>query len=81
MQGKHGGCRMIRPPDMQPQRDSRTFIASFCALALEIYPDMTWDTVAPRLERSWDRAHGEHGFRWAQVRDVARAYWEAGSVK
>jgi hypothetical protein len=71
---------MIRLPDMQSQSplDARTFLVSFCALAREIYPDLDWDTVAPKLQRSWDRAHGEHGFRWAEVSESARIRWEAG---
>ena len=47
---------MIRRRDLEPQRDSLTFVSSFCALALEVYPDMDWNTVAPKLERSWERA-------------------------
>ena len=51
------------------------FLTSFCTLALNLYPDMDWDAVEPKLECSWKRLHGDSGAAWRDVCESVRARW------
>jgi len=54
------------------------FLASFCTLAMSMYPDLAWHDVEPKLERSWKRLHGDSGLGWQDVCNAARARWARG---
>lgn len=51
------------------------FLVSFCTLARDMYPDLDWNAVEPKLERSWQRLRGDGGLPWRDVRDCAHARW------
>ena len=73
---RQGAC-MDHSADTTPAFNLHAYLASFCALAIELYPEQDWATVEPKLERSWHRHRGNDRCRWADVRDAAQARWLA----
>lgn len=68
---------MINSADLGPCVDLHQYLAAFCALAMELYPDEDWAEVEPKLQRSWQRYLGDTTCSWAQVRDSAQLRWRA----
>ncbi|MGH8077514.1 MAG: hypothetical protein ACREPE_09355 [Lysobacter sp.] len=69
---------MIHASEMALGYDAHAFLVAFCTVAMDLYPELTWDEVEPRLKRSWERYQGDGVRQWAEVRDLARERWEAG---
>lgn len=68
---------MTRSAEMSVGFDPHTFLVAFCAVAMDLYPELGWVEVEPKLERSWERYLGDGIRRWADVRELARERWEA----
>lgn len=68
---------MSRLSDMFTGLDAHAFLVAFCALAEELYPELDWAAVEPKLQRSWERYQGDDRCRWEDVRETARVRWEA----
>jgi hypothetical protein len=65
---------------VEPELEARAFLAACCSIAMDLYHDLDWNTVEPKLERSWgnwQRVHGYRRCRWADVRDAAHERWDA----
>lgn len=67
---------MDHSAETKPVFNTHAYLASFCALAIELYPEQDWATVEPKLARSWHRYRGDGRCQWADVRDSARARWD-----
>ena len=57
--------------------DTHAFLASFCSLAFELYPDQDWAEVEPKLQRAWERQVAIDQCPWVDIREDARIRWEA----
>jgi hypothetical protein len=68
---------MIRFANADPCVDVHSYLVAFCTLAIQLYPDQDWDTVQPKLARSWERYVGESTCSWDDVREAAQQRWEA----
>jgi hypothetical protein len=68
---------MIRIAEMTAGWDRNAFLLAFCAVATELYPDLDWEDVEPRLQRSWERYLGDGDREWIEVRELVRERWNA----
>lgn len=58
---------------------TQSFLGAFCAIAGDLYPELDWEDVEPKLQRSWERYLGDGNRQWEDVRGLVRARWEARS--